>query len=409
MDVEERVGSWQDLFAARTRTGFGTEIADIMALANRTDIISFSGGVPDPATFPGAPLVDVLHELVASGDSTAFQYAPTQGLPSFRDYLLGRITSLEGTRPAEDELLVTSGGIEAIELLALSFVDRGDAVVVEAPTYLGSVMGFAGLEAQVVGVSMDADGLEVDVLEHGLENGLRPKLLYTISDYQNPTGLTLATERRRELVELARGFRFLIVEDVAYRELTFEEGRQPPSLWSLAPDVVLQISTFSKTFCPGVRLGWAVGPAEIVAQLVRVKQNTDQCAAALGQRLVEEYGRRGLLDRQIERSRALYSQRCRSTMKALARSMPGWIEWTRPRGGFFTWLKLEGQADSVELASRAMERGVAVVPGVPFFADGRGRDGIRLSFSRATDAEIAEGIERLGRLLGAPAEPGTRV
>jgi 2-aminoadipate transaminase len=383
VDVEERVGSWQDLFAARTRTGFGTEIADIMALANRTDIISFSGGVPDPATFPGAPLVDVLHELVASGDSTAFQYAPTQGLPSFRDYLLDRITGLEGTRPAEDELLVTSGGIEAIELLALSFVDRG--------------------------VSMDADGLEVDVLEHGLENGLRPKLLYTISDYQNPTGLTLATERRRELVELARGFRFLIVEDVAYRELTFEEGRQPPSLWSLAPDVVLQISTFSKTFCPGVRLGWAVGPAEVVAQLVRVKQNTDQCAAALGQRLVEEYGRRGLLDRQIERSRALYSQRCRSTMKALARSMPGWIEWTRPRGGFFTWLKLEGQADSVELASRAMERGVAVVPGVPFFADGRGRDGIRLSFSRATDAEIAEGIERLGRLLGAPAEPGTRV
>jgi 2-aminoadipate transaminase len=403
VSVEEHVGSWQDLFAARTRAGFGTEIADIMALANRTDIISFSGGVPDPETFPGAPLVDVLHDLVAARDPTAFQYAPTPGLPSFRDYLLGRIAGLDGSRPAEDELLVTSGGIEAIELLALAFVDKGDAVVVEAPTYLGSVMGFAGLEAQVVGVSMDAEGLEIDALERELQNGLRPKLLYTIPDYQNPTGLTLTDERRHELVELARAFRFLIVEDVAYRELTFEEGRQPPSLWSLAPDVVLQISTFSKTFCPGVRLGWAVGPAEIVAQLVRVKQNTDQCAAALGQRLVEEYGRRGLLDQQIERSRHLYARRCSLTMTALERSLPDWIEWTRPRGGFFTWLTLGEQTDSVELASRAMERGVAVVPGVPFFADGRGRDGIRISFSRATDAEIAEGLERLGRLLGAPA------
>jgi 2-aminoadipate transaminase len=398
--VEERVAGWEALFAQRTRTGFGTEIADIMALANRTDIISFSGGVPDPVTFPGAPLVEVLREIVAAQDPTAFQYAPTPGLPSFRDYLLGRIASLEARRPAEDQLLVTSGGIEAIELLAMAFVDPGDVVVVEAPTYLGTVMGFVGLEARVAGVPLDEDGLDVGWLGDELEGGLRPKLVYTIPDYQNPTGLTLTDERRRGLVELARRFRFLIVEDVAYRELTYEAGRQPSSLWSLAPDAVLQINTFSKTFCPGVRLGWAVGPADVIAQLVRLKQNTDQCAAALGQRLVEEYGRRGLLDEQILRSRDLYSRRCALTMEALERSMPPGVTWTRPRGGFFTWLTLAEPADSVKLASRAMEKGVAFVPGVPFFADGRGRDGIRISFSRATDEEIAEGFERLGRLLG---------
>src|SRR5262245_34508100 len=239
-----------------------------MALANRTDIISFSGGVPDPVTFPGAPLVEILGEMVASSDSTAFQYAPTQGLPSFRDFLLARIEGFDGRRPAEGELLVTSGGIEAIELLAMALVDPADAV--EAPPYLGSVMGFAGLEAWVVGVSMDADGLDVSALERELEAGLRPKLLYTIPDYQNPTGLTLTEGRRHGLVELARRFRFLLVEDVAYRELTFDAGSQPPSLWSLAPDVVVQISTFSKTFSPGVRLGWAIGPAEVVAELVRM-------------------------------------------------------------------------------------------------------------------------------------------
>ncbi len=402
MAVDERVAGWEELFAERTRGGFGTEIADIMALANRTDIISFSGGVPDPVTFPGEPLVEALRGIVATADATAFQYAPTPGLPSFREYLRDRLERLEGRRPAEDELLVTSGGIEAIELLGLSLVDPGDAVVVEAPTYLGSVMGLTGLQARVVGVPMDAEGLDVDYLARELDRGLRPKLLYTIADYQNPTGLMLAEERRRALVELARRHRFLVVEDGAYRELTFEPGLQPPSLWSLAADVVVQISTFSKTFCPGVRLGWAIGPADVVAQLVRAKQNTDQCAGALGQRLVEEYGRRGLVDEQIARSRKLYGGRCACTMEALEHFLPEGAAWTVPQGGFFTWLTFGGLADSVELAARAMEGGVAVVPGVPFFADGRGRDAVRLSFSRAADGEIADGIERLGRLLAQP-------
>jgi 2-aminoadipate transaminase len=398
--VEEQVRSWQDALAGRTRNGFGTEIADIMALANRTDIISFCGGIPDPQTFPGSELVEVLGGLVDSGDSAAFQYAPTPGLPSTRDYLADRIETLHGRRPEDGELLVTSGGIEALDLLGKVLVDPGDAVVVEAPTYLGAVMGLAGHGAHVVALPLDSDGLRVDEVARELAGGLRPKLLYAISDFQNPTGLTLSAERRAALVELARRYGFLVVEDVAYRELRFGAREQPPSLWSLGPDVVCQISTFSKTFCPGVRLGWAVGPAEIVFELVRAKQNTDQCAAALGQRLLEEWGRRGHLDRRIAASRDLYGQRCRLTLEALRQAMPAGVSWTEPEGGFFTWVTLPAGIDSVELGRRAMDEGVAFVPGVPFFPpDGRGHDGLRLAYSRVGDDEIVEGCGRLARLV----------
>jgi 2-aminoadipate transaminase len=297
-------------------------------------------------------------------------------------------------------VLVTSGGVEAVELVGKVFLDRRDAVVVEAPTYLASIMGFKGYEARIVGVPMDDEGLDTELLAEQLEAGLRPKLLYAIPDFQNPTGLTLAAERRTALVELARRHGFLVVEDVTYRELAFPDEEQPPTLRSLAPDVVLQIGTFSKTLFPGVRLGWAAGPAEVVERLVWAKQNTDQCAGALGQRLLEEYGRRGLLDEQIGRSRRFYAGRARLTLAALERYMPEGTRWTKPRGGFFAWLTLKGDVDTTSLAEQAMDEGVAFVPGRPFFADGSGRDAVRLAFSRVADGEIDEGLERLGRLFG---------
>ncbi|HET8528777.1 MAG TPA: PLP-dependent aminotransferase family protein, partial [Gaiellaceae bacterium] len=268
--------TWQ--FAERTRAGAGDGIAAILGLLARPGLVSFAGGFPDPHTFPAAQVAELAREL----DPTAYQYAPTQGLEGTRDVLAGRLDR----RPADDELLVTSGGIEALELVAKSFLDRGDDVVVEAPTYLGAIMAFRSFEANVHAVPVDADGLDVDALAALLGAGLRPKLLYTIPDHQNPAGVTLAAGRRSALVELARRYGVLVVEDVAYRELGFD-GTAPPSLWSLAPDTVVQAGTTSKTFFPGVRLGWAAGPAEVVAQLVSAKQNTDQCSGALGQRLFE--------------------------------------------------------------------------------------------------------------------------
>jgi 2-aminoadipate transaminase len=387
---------WNAGLARRTHALGGGEITAILALAGATDVITFSGGFPDPATWPRDVLAGLAAKLITDDAPVALQYAATEGLASVRDFVSGRLGRLEGRTPGAGELMITSGGIDCMELLAKSYLDPGDVVVVEAPTYLGAIMAFRSFEANVTAVPMDEHGLEVDELERRLADGLRPKLVYTIPDHQNPAGVSLASERREPLVELARRYGFLIVEDVAYRELTFD-GTPPESLWSIAPDVVVQAGTTSKTFFPGVRLGWAAGPAEVIARLVSAKQNTDQCSGALGQTLYEAYVRRGWIDEQLAASRALYARKATLLLDALRATMPPGVEWTTPRGGFFTWLTLP--VDAAELAKRAADAGVAVVPGALFYPDGRGDHNVRLSFSMVDESLIATGVERLASLL----------
>jgi 2-aminoadipate transaminase len=397
MAVASDSARWEALAAGRTRGDVGDGIASVLALLGRPDVISFAGGFPDPETFPRGRVAALLREFAAGDELSAFQYAPTRGLAGPRAAFADRLERLQGRRPAEGELLITSGAIEALELIGKSFLDPGDVVVVEAPTYLGSIQSFRSFEATLVPVTLDEGGLAVDELERRLADGLRPKLVYTIPDHQNPSGVSLAAERRPALVELARSHGFLVVEDVAYRELGFEE-ESLPSLWSLGPDVVVQAGTTSKTLFPGIRLGWAVGPAEVATRLVAAKQLTDQCAGALGQRLFEESERRGWIDEQLRRSRALYRRKSERMLAALERSMPETARWTTPQGGFFSWLTLPG-VDAVDLASRAVEHGVAAVPGTLFFADGSGGDSLRLSFSLVDEAKIDEGIALLGSLV----------
>src|SRR3954464_7996289 len=267
MAVTPGTRQWERLFAARTRSEAGGGIAAVLAFLGLPDVISFAGGFPDPRTFPRERAATLLAEFAPAGEASGFQYAPTRGLAGTLDALARRLEATQGRRPADDELVVTSGAIEVLGLIGKSFLERGDVVVVEGPTYLGAIMAFRSFEAEVEAIAMNSDGLEVDELERRLGGGLRPKLVYTIPDHQNPAGVSLSTERRTTLVELARRYGFLIVEDVAYRELGFDAG-PAPSLWSLGPDVVVQAGTTSKTFFPGVRLGWAVGPPEISARLV---------------------------------------------------------------------------------------------------------------------------------------------
>lgn len=382
---------------ARRMQGASGELAAILALAAGTELISFAGGLPDPQTFPVAVLEELCGALLRDDPAVALQYSPTPGLPSLRAVWRDRVEQTEGRRPAADELMVTSGNIDALGLLGKALVDRGDVVAVESPTYLGAIDGFRSFEADVQGIPMDNEGIDVDAFEQ-LCTTRRPKLLYTIPDHQNPTGVTLPTERREALVAACRRHGVLIVEDVAYRELTFAAER-PPALWSLAPDVVVQVGTTSKTFFPGVRLGWAVGPAAVLAQMQIAKQNSDQCAGALGQRLFEEYLRGGHLDPQLRQSNELYARRCRAMRASLDEHMPDEVTWTRPLGGFFTWLTGPESLDTVALAERAREAGVAFVPGRPFHPRRDGLNTLRLSFSLADEATIDEGISRLGRLI----------
>lgn len=392
---------WDERLARRTHALGGSEITAILSLAGATDVITFSGGFPEPATFASGTLADIAARLIAEDPGVALQYSATEGLAGIRDYVAGRLAAQEGRTPGAGELMITSGGIDCMELLAKSYVDPGDVVVVEAPTYLGGIMAFRGYEADVRGVPVDDAGMRVDVLADLLAGGLRPKIVYTIPDYQNPSGLSMNAERRRELADLARRYDFLILEDVAYRELGFGGATPPPSLWSLAPDVVLQAGTFSKIFSPGFRMGWAVGPADIIGRLVIAKQNSDQCAGALGQRMLEEYGRGGHLDRQVAGARVLYERRARLTTDALTAHMPDGASWTTPTGGFYVWLTCPGGVDTVALSAAALAKKVAYVPGLPFYLEdaGAGANQIRLSYSRVADDLIDEGIRRIADVV----------
>ncbi len=417
---------WGPRLARRTVARGGGALGDILAMANAEGVINFSGGFPATELFPTGLLADITRRLLADDPGVALQYAASAGIASTLDAVADHLLAIEGLRPGAGGLMITSGGIDAVTLVASSMLDPGDAVVVEEPSYLGAVAGFAGFEATLLGVDLDDDGLDVDAFEALLVDGLRPKLLYTIPDFQNPTGLSLSVARRTRLVELCRRYGVLVVEDVAYRELAFEvdgvgdrpDGAptasatadsataRPPSLWSLAPDTVVQIGTFSKTFFPGVRLGWAAGPPEVVAQLVVAKQNTDQCAGALGQRMVEEFLRGGHFPAQVARERSFYGARGHAMIRALRTWMPAGVTWTEPAGGFFSWVHVPG-VDTVALASAARDLDVAFVPGAPFFARRREQGYLRLSFSRTAEADIDEGVRRLATAIATiRAQPG---
>jgi 2-aminoadipate transaminase len=384
-------------FARRTRLRGGDELTAILA-GSPPGVLSMTGGFPNPATFATDELDEIAGRLVREDAAVALQYTPCAGIPSVREYLADRQEQMQGRRPELAELMVTSGGMECIGLMCQALLDPGDAVAVEAPTYLGALMAFGAAEADVLSIAMDDHGLRVDVLAEHLSAGRRPKFLYTIPDHQNPTGRTLPLERRRRLVELCRRHGVLILEDVAYRELSFDGGSLP-TLWSLAPDVVLQAGTFSKILFPGVRLGWAAGPAEVIAELAAAKQNTDQCAGGLGQRLVEEYGRAGGFERNLPAARELYASHWAALSASLTRHMPEDVAWTEPTGGFLTMVTLPDGLDTLAMRPAAISAGVAYVPGPPFHVDDSGRNTLRLSFSHLNETELGTAAERLAAVV----------
>ncbi|MDE2728749.1 MAG: PLP-dependent aminotransferase family protein [Gemmatimonadota bacterium] len=392
---------WRDVYADRMDLIGDTAVIELLKLAERPDVLSFAGGLPDDATFPMEAMKEVAVQVFETHGSMSLQYGPTAGYTALREWIAGRMGPVEGVTATADDIIVTTGGIEAMDLIAKTLLNPGDVIVVEAPTYLTAFSVFRCYDVDFVAVDIDDEGMRVDLLEAQLSElerrGKRAKLIYTMPTFQNPGGVTMPLERRRKLVELADRYNIPILEDHAYAELYFEHA-PPPSLKALNPDGVLFVSTFSKIFGPGIRLGWIAAPPPVIAQLCQAKLGSDQCSSTLGQRIVYEYGRQGLMDSQIVLSRALYQAKRDVTLDALAEHAPPGLAWTRPDGGFYVWLTAPEGIDSTAMLAWAVEHEkVAYVAGPSFYTDGRGANQFRLCYSFLDQSLIGEGISRVCR------------
>jgi 2-aminoadipate transaminase len=390
------------LFAERTKVMKSSAMRDLMALTERDDVISLAGGMPDTSTFPPDSYVSVMGTVAAESCARALQYSPTEGLALVKR-CIAAVMGAEGMEVDSDELLVTTGGQQVIDLVCKTLLDPGDVVVTEAPTYPGAVPTFCAYQADVVQVTMDRDGMRVDELEATLEaferSGRRPKFIYTVPNFHNPAGVTLALERRQQMVRIAAERELLVLEDNPYGLLRYE-GSPLPTLRSLdGGEFVIYASTFSKILSPGVRLGWASAPAPVLAKMNIGKQASDLCSSSISQYFVGAYFDSGPWQEYVRSLIEIYRRRRDVMLDSLAEHFPREAEWTHPQGGLFIWATLPDYIDTTDLLARALEEHVAFVPGRAAFVDGRGGSSMRLNFSGVGEDEIREGIRRIGEVV----------
>ncbi len=390
------------LFARRTRGMKSSAMRDLMAITERPEVISLAGGQPDTSTFPPELYAELQARIARGQVARALQYGPTEGMAAVRAAIV-TVMAAEGMATDPDDILVTAGGQQVIDLVCKTLIDPGDVIVAEAPTYPGAVPTFSAYEADVVQIAMDADGMRVDELEQTLDRldreGRTPKFVYTIPSFQNPGGVTLSLERRRRLVALAHARELLVLEDNPYGLLRYE-GAPLPTLRSLdGGEFVIYLGTFSKILSAGVRLGWAVAPRPVLEKLALGKQGTDLCSSTLGQVWVAEYFRAGDWEGYLGVLRDLYARRRDVMLAALEEHFPPEATWTRPQGGLFLWATLPDYLDTTDLLARALREDVAFVPGRAAYLDGRGGSSMRLNFSGVGDDEIREGVRRIGRVI----------
>ena len=397
-DLERYAG----LFAERTRNMRSSAMRDLMALTQRPEVISLAGGLPDTTLFPAEELAKHLSVVAAEAGARALQYAPTEGLSEVKR-AIREVLRAEGDDADPEDVLVTTGGQQVIDLVCKTLVNPGDVVVAEAPTYPGAVPAFAAYEADVVQIAMDADGLRVDALEERLDalgaEGRSPKFIYTIPNVQNPAGVTLSLPRRRRLVEVARERELLILEDNPYGLLRFE-GAPLPTLRSLdGGEFVISLGTFSKILSPGLRLGWAVAPRPVLSKMNIGKAASDLNSSSLTQLFVATFFRDGDWRGYVAKQCALYRARRDVMLASLEEHFPPGATWTRPEGGLFLWVTLPDGLDTTDLLAKALSRNVAFVPGRAAYLDGRGGASLRLNFSGVGEDDIREGVRRIGAVV----------
>jgi DNA-binding transcriptional MocR family regulator len=398
-----RIDPYVGQYAERARGMVASEIRALFAVTARPEIVSLAGGSPYVTALPLDVVGDMVGHLVAECGSVALQYCTAQGDAGLRERIC-EVMSLEGVRAHPDDVVVTVGSQQALDLITRIFVDPGDVVLAEAPSYVGALGSFAAYQADVVHVAMDDDGLIPEALEEAIrrltEAGRRIKFLYTVPNFQNPAGVTLAPGRRHRILEICQAAGLLVIEDNPYGLLGFE-GEPLRALRADDPEGVVYLGTFSKTFAPGVRVGWAAAPPAIRDKLVLAAESAVLCHSSFSQLAVREYLATQPWREQVKDFRELYRQRRDAMLDALSAQMPDGCRWTTPAGGFYVWLRLPEHIDSKAMLPRAVSSRVAYVPGTGFYADGSGTGHIRLSYCFPEPDRIREGVRRLASVIEA--------
>ena len=395
--AEFSIDRFVELYAGRTAGMSASEVRALFAVASRPDIVSFAGGMPYVQALPAGELLDVVAETIEMHGPTVLQYAGGQGHASLRERLLPLMVD-EGVDADPEDMVITTGAQQALDMIGKIFIDPGDLVAVEAPAYVGALTAFGAYQPRYLQIDLDADGMVVDQLQDALVRGERPKFVYTVPNFGNPAGVTMSLPRREQLVALCREASIPIIEDNPYGLLRFE-GEPLPCLRFMDPENVIYLGTVSKVFSPGVRVGWALAEQSVVQRLVLAKEAADLCGSSFTMLVTERYFTGDRWRRNLSAFVDIYRTRRDAMLEALPEHFPADSTWTRPAGGFYVWVTLPGWVDTQAMLAAAVERRVAYVPGTAFYPDGRGGNQMRLAFCYPTEDRIREGVGRLGLLL----------
>jgi 2-aminoadipate transaminase len=388
--------NWAATLAQRTQNMQSSMIRELLVITQRPGVISFAGGLPAPELFPVREFREACNYVLSNDAEHALQYGPTQGYGPLLDFLAEKGQKY-GVPSLAENILVTNGSQQALDLIGRVFIDPGDVIVMEAPTYLGAIQAFRLYGPQFITIPLDDEGMQVELLEDVLKE-TRAKCIYVLPNFHNPAGTTMSLARRMQLVRAAATYGAFIVEDDPYGELRFE-GEDVPPIVSLHKENVIYLSTFSKTLAPGIRLGWISAPKDTIAKLVQAKQGTDLHTGTFVQHIVNDICQRGILRSHVRRIRAEYRERRDAMLRAMQAHFPAGVTWTIPQGGLFLWVRVPESVDVEILFDVALEEQVAFVPGYAFYPDGGGHHAMRLNFSCMDAENIEQGIQRLGRAI----------
>ena len=387
---------WDEKFCDRCQVMSSSIIREILKFTQMPDVISFAGGLPAPELFPIREFEEACAHVLGTNGQKALQYSLTEGFLPLKEALAEKMGKY-GVSAKPQNILLTNGSQQALDLIGRVFISRGDVIVTGKPTYLGALQAFKVYRPQIIGVPVDDEGMQVGALEEVLKTK-NPKFIYVLPNFHNPMGVTLTLERRKELVKLAANYGIPIIEDDPYGELRFE-GEDIAPVIVLHKENVLYLSTFSKILAPGIRLGWVVAPEAIIRRLVQAKQAADLHTSTFIQMITHDIMKRGILKAHSKEIKKVYGRRRRIMTTAMEEHFPQGVNWTKPEGGLFMWVRAPEHINCMELLERAVEKKVAFVPGTVFYPDGTGLNTLRLNFSNAKPEMITEGIRRLGRVL----------